>query len=220
MTSLAARRMKRLLIAAAQFCLFQAAWFACVLGAAHGQALWGVAAIVLVVLVNLVLSDRRAEALTLTALAVLIGLAWDTWMLRQGWVRYAAPGPLPQWAPGWILALWALFATLLTGPLSWLHGRPLVAAALGAVGGPMSYLAAVRLGAGQFPDVPLAMAVLAVGWGVMTPMLTEAARLLGSRRSAQRRSSERLSTPALPAGEKDSDVALEASKVDGLPPVC
>lgn len=182
-------RPKRLLIALAQFCVFQAAWFACVLGAAHGQAMWGVAAVAGVVLVNVVLSDRRAEVLMLTALAVLIGLAWDTWMLRAGWVRYAAPGPLPQWAPVWILALWALFATLLRGPLSWLHGRPRVAAALGAVGGPMSYLAAVRLGAGQFSDTPLAMAVLAVGWAVMTPMLTEAARLLGSRRSAQRRSS-------------------------------
>lgn len=182
MTPPAARRTKRLLIAVAQFGLFQAAWFACVLGAAHGRAMWGVAAVASVVLANLLLSDRRTEELMLTALAVLIGLAWDTWMLREGWVRYAAPGPLPQWAPVWILALWALFATLLSGPLSWLHGRPLVAAALGAVGGPMSYLAAVRLGAGQFPDAPAALTALAIGWALMTPMMTETARVLGSRR--------------------------------------
>jgi len=170
----------RVLLGAAQFLLFQAAWFACVLGAAHGRVALGVAAVAVAVIVNLGLSDRRRADLALTALAILIGLAWDTWMLRGGWVLYASPGPVASWAPAWILALWALFATLLRGPLSWLHARPLLAAVMGAVGGPLSYLAAVRLGAGHFPDAAYALSVLALGWALITPLLIEAARLLSS----------------------------------------
>lgn len=169
---------KPLLLGIAQFCLFQAAWFACVLGAAHDRVGPGVLAVGAAVLANWCLSDRRGVEMALTAQAVLLGLAWDTWMLREGWVHYASPGPCARWAPVWILALWALFATLLRGPLSWLHGRPLRAAALGAVGGPLSYLAAVRMGAGTFPDPAAALAVLAAGWALITPVLVESARCI------------------------------------------
>jgi hypothetical protein len=169
---------KPLLIGIVQFCLFQAAWFACVYGAAHHRVAPGVLAVGATLLVNWGLSGRRGVDIALAAEAVLMGLAWDTWMLRGGWVHYASQGPLALWAPVWILALWALFAALLRGPLSWLHGRPLRAAAVGAAAGPLSYLAAVRLGAGSFPDSVEALAVLAAGWAVMTPVLTESARCM------------------------------------------
>ena len=168
----------------AWFALFQAAWFACVLGAAHGRSGWGVLAVAAVVALTWAASNARGDELRLTALALLMGLVWDTALLQLGLLAYASPGPLPALAPPWILALWALFATLLRGPLTWLQGRPLLAAALGAAGGPLSYLAAVRLGAGAFPDDARALLVLAVGWGVMTPALTEAARHLERRRRA------------------------------------
>ncbi len=174
----------QLLRGLAWFALFQAAWFACVLGAAHGRSGWGVLAVAAVVALTWAASNARADELRLTALALLMGLAWDTALLQLGLLAYASPGPLPSLAPLWILALWALFATLLRGPLAWLQGRPLLAAALGAVGGPLSYLAAVRLGAGSFPDGSRALLVLALGWSVMTPALTEAARHLERRRGA------------------------------------
>jgi len=170
-----------------QFALFQAAWFACVLSAAHGRAELGVLAVSIQVLITWWLSPARSMELKVTLLAILVGLVWDTAMLQAGWVRYASPGPLPHVAPVWILALWALFATLLCGPLAWLHGRPWLAAALGAVGGPMSYLAAVRLGAGSFGEPVTAMVVLALGWAVMTPVLTSAASRLGQPLADQRK---------------------------------
>ena len=169
--------------AAAQFALFQGAWFACVMGATHGRPGWGIAAVGAVVALNWAWSDARRVEVHLTLLAILLGAVWDTGMLRSGVLSYASPGPMPTIAPLWILALWALFATLLRGPLAWLHGRPLLAALLGGVGGPLSYLAAVRLGAGGFPDVTRAMVVLAVGWAVMTPALTETARWLNRQRA-------------------------------------
>lgn len=174
----------RRLLPFAQFAFTQAAWFACVLGAARGQPGWGIAVAAVVVVLNFLVSDRRRADAALLLLALAIGLAWDTLLLRLQVVVYAAPGPLAGWAPGWILALWALFAVLVRQPMAWLHGRPLLAAALGAVGGPLSYASAVALGAGTLPDRPMALVVLAVGWAAITPVLTEAARALSARATA------------------------------------
>jgi hypothetical protein len=160
------------------FLVFQGAWFACVLGAAWGRPDLGVTIALLVCGAHLALSAGRRNDLVLACAALALGLIWDTAMLRFGVVGYAAPGPVPGWAPGWILALWLLFATLLRGPLRWLHGRTLLAALLGGVGGPLSYLGAVRLGAGSFRNVEEAMLVLGLGWAVMTPLLIELARRL------------------------------------------
>jgi hypothetical protein len=162
----------------ANLAAFQAAWFACVMLAGRGQALAATAAALAAVVLHFAWSDaRRADAgITLAALA--LGVAFDSALALAGIVDYAAASPVVAAAPLWILALWALFATTLRQPLRWLHGRPLLAALFGGVGGPFSYEAAARLGACSFPDRPLALAVLAVGWAVVTPLLVELARRL------------------------------------------
>lgn len=176
--------MRRTLGWVLSFLAFQGAWFACVMSAARGQPGAGVAAVLLVCAVQLALSPARREDLVLAGTALVLGLFWDTAMLRGGVVEYASPGPVPGWAPVWILALWLLFATLLRGPLQWLHGRWLLSALLGGVGGALSYLGAVRLGAGHIANLWQAMGVLGLGWGVMTPLLIELARRLEARRPA------------------------------------
>ena len=154
---------------------FQGAWFACVLGAANGWPWAGAAVAAGVAALGIALSTRPASDALLVAVAVLVGLAWDSAMLQLGWIAYAEPGPLPMLAPAWILALWALFAVTLRDPLRALHGRPWLAALLGAVGGPLSYAAAERLGACRFVD-PAAPVALALGWAVITPLLLALAR--------------------------------------------
>jgi hypothetical protein len=175
---------QRPLLLALNLLAFQLAWFACVLGAAHGMPGVGIAAVAAAVGLQLVVSDARGRDAALVLLALAIGLAWDTALARTAIVEYASPGAIPGWAPGWILALWALFATTLRGPLRWLHGRWWLAALFGGVGGAMSYWGAVRLGAGRFPDFTVAMTVLAVGWAVITPCLTELARHLDAGKGA------------------------------------
>ncbi len=96
---------KRWLLLAGQFVAFQAAWFACVVGAARGEAMLGSVVAVGVVALCCILSQRRAVDGALVLLALVIGLAWDTLLLRLQIVVYASPGPLPDWAPVWILAL-------------------------------------------------------------------------------------------------------------------
>jgi hypothetical protein len=160
------------------FVVFQAAWFACVIGAARGHAALGVAAVAAAVALALAASDRRGADGRLIAAALVLGFGWDSALARTGLVEYAAAWPAGGFAPAWILALWALFAVVLREPPRWLHGRPLLAGAFGAGGGPLSYAAAERLGACRFADAPLAMAVLALGWAVMTPLLIALARRL------------------------------------------
>jgi hypothetical protein len=160
----------------------QVAWFACVVGAARGQPLAGIAAAVAAIALHGALTDWRGTDALLVGAALALGLAWDTALLRTGLVVYASPGPLAQFAPAWILALWALFGTMLREPLRWLRGRRLLAAVVGGAGGALSYASAARLGACAFPDNGTALLALAAGWSVIVPVLGEAARRLDAQR--------------------------------------
>jgi Protein of unknown function (DUF2878) len=157
---------------------FEAAWFACVLGAAHGRPGAGVAVAAAVIGIYLTLSAQPARDALLVAIATAIGLVWDSLMIRLGWIEYAAPGSLPALAPAWILALWALLAITLRVPLRWLHTRLALAALLGAVGGPLSYLAAERLGACRLVQPSAALTALTLAWAAVTPLLLVLARRL------------------------------------------
>jgi len=165
--------------------VFQGAWFICIVSAAREVPGIGVAAVAAAVLLHCAMSPARGQELVLIALAMIVGLCWDTTLGRAGIVLYASPGPWPGWAPPWILSLWALFATALREPLRWLHGRWLLAAALGGAGGAASYASAQRLGACRLPDETFALLVLALGWAVITPVLTEFAAWLDRRAPAQ-----------------------------------
>lgn len=164
-----------------QFVAFQAAWFACVLGAARGTPWIGMAAVALVWGSQIAFSPARCQDIILALTAAALGLLWDTAMLRTGVVVYASPGPVSDWAPGWIWALWILLSTILREPLRWLHGRSLLSALVGGVGGALSYWSAVRLGAGTFDNLSRALLVLGAGWAIITPALTEFARWLAAR---------------------------------------
>ena len=157
---------------------FQASWFACVIFAGRDEAVFATLAGLAAVALHFAWSMRRGIDATLVAVALAIGLVWDSLLARSGIVDYAAAGPLEGWAPAWILAMWALFAITLREPLRWLHGRPALAALFGGIGGPLSYAAAAGFGACHFADRTLAMVVLGFGWAAITPALVELARHL------------------------------------------
>jgi Protein of unknown function (DUF2878) len=158
------------------FIAFQIGWLACVIGAAWGRPWTGTAIAAAVVALHLWRVARPARELKLIAAALAIGLAWDSLLVNVDLVTFESGFPLTYAAPQWILALWALFATTLNVSLRWLHGRWVVAALLGAAAGPLSYWAGMRLGALVLPDILPALLTLAVGWGVMTPLLLVLAR--------------------------------------------
>jgi hypothetical protein len=153
------------------FVLFQAGWFACVLLAAHGRAGLAVLAVAAVVAVHLALSARPLRALLVLFSVTLIGLVWDSVVMDTGAQHYLSGQFLPGLAPGWIIAMWTLFGTLLGHSLRWLRGRPLLAAVFGLIGGPLAYAGGARLGAVTLSDPLLAAVLEGAGWAVLTPLL-------------------------------------------------
>lgn len=163
---------------------FQAGWFACVLGAAHGHELWGIAIAAVIVAWHFASATRPRAEIMLVAIAAAVGIAWESLLVALGWIEYPARSLAIGLAPAWMVALWALFATTLNVSLSWLKPRLALAAALGAISGPAAYYGGDRLGALVLAYPVHALAALAIGWGMLTPVLLVAARRLNGFESA------------------------------------
>ena len=164
---------------------FQIGWFACVLGAAHGWLWAGPVVVAAAVGLHLVLAAHPVEELKIVAVALLIGAAWESLLLALELVRYPSGLLSAHLPPLWMLALWAVFATTINVSLGWLKQRLLLAGLLGALSGPLSYWAGARLGALELVSPVVALAVLAVGWGLITPFLLSLARRFGYARPAR-----------------------------------
>ena len=151
---------------------FQLVWVACVAGAARGWWWAGPLALAIFAIVELQGSRAPRIDVTMMAGAAVLGFALDTLWLRYGLLRFATPLPSSLLAPVWIVALWMAFALTLNQSLAGLRPRPVLAAAFGAIGGPLSYAAAERLGAVTLIEPRwTTLAVLAFAWGLLTPLL-------------------------------------------------
>lgn len=158
------------------FILFQAAWFACVLGAAHGMAWLGVITTILIVAWHLKQAQQAEPEVILLIITLMIGAVFDQLMLSTQLVSYQAHGWSDALTPAWILALWAGFVTALNVSLRWMQGKWLVAVLFGAFGGPLAYMGAERLGAVTLNANPQSFLALSFGWAVITPTLLLLAR--------------------------------------------
>jgi hypothetical protein len=164
------------------FVAFQACWFACVLGASNGLPWLGLVAVAIALFLHLKMSGNARREGRLILVAVAMGLVFDSLLLSSGWLNYPNGMLLPGMAPYWILAMWALFATTLNVSMSWIKTSLVLAAVMGAVFGPLSYMAGQRLGGLQFIDQASGLMALAVIWAIAMPLLVVAARRLDGRR--------------------------------------
>lgn len=155
----------------ANLVLSQLAWFAVVLGAAHGRPLAGTLCAIAVIGWHLWVVQRPGRELRLVLLTCLVGAVAETVVVALGHVAYPSGQPLAQWPPYWMVALWGLFAIALNVNLRWLRGRLWLAACLGAAGGPAAFSAGVRLGGAQFLQAAPALATLALLWALALPLL-------------------------------------------------
>jgi hypothetical protein len=165
------RALRSRLQLAVNFAAFQCGWFACVLGAANGWPWAGTTIAIGIVALHSGFAARPMEELKLAASAVALGVVCDSVLVSSGWIGFKGGQMMSGLAPGWILALWALFATTLNASLRWLKGRPVLAVSLGAVVGPLSYVAGVKLGAVALVEPASGYAALVVEWAVAMPVL-------------------------------------------------
>lgn len=156
---------------------YQLAWFGVVICAARGQPWLSVALAAAFAAVQWYASKQQASDARLLASALACAIVLDGSLAASGLLQYASPQPALL-APAWILALWAAFAMTLNHSMTFLRGRPLLAAAFGAVGGPVAYLGAARgFDAVVFPDPAWpALLGLALGWGLAMPALAVLAK--------------------------------------------
>jgi len=164
------------LMSLVNFAAFQAGWFSCVLGAAHGLPWIGPIVVAAIVLLHLALAGAPMLEVRLLGYALMLGLLFESLLATTGSVHYASGNLVRGMAPPWILAMWVLFATTLNVSLAWLKDNLLLASGLGALLGPLSYLAGAQLGGVELVHRAAAPAFLAVGWALMMPLLLWLAR--------------------------------------------
>lgn len=174
--------MVRLLI---NLVFFKAGWFTCVLGAAHGLPLLGPAVVAIVVAFHLIRAEFRAREAVLIALVGVTGTVVDSLQMRAGSMNFAPEGTSQVLIPLWMIALWLNFAPLLNVSLRWLHGRYVLCALFGAVGGPLSYYAGASIGALSLNENTLqALILIGVEWAVSLPTIIWFAQTLSAPRPA------------------------------------
>lgn len=166
------------------FILFQASWFAAILGGAAGWAVAGAVPGVLTAVVHLGFfkGARLREAGVILAVT-LLGLLIETGFMAGGVITYAGTVSGQILPPVWILAMWLAFGTLPNASLNWLSGRWKLQVFLGAVLGPLSYLGGARLGAATLPDPAISsLAAIGLGWALAMPVIFLLAETINGRR--------------------------------------
>ena len=160
---------------------FGIGWFACAVGAANGTPSYGVAVAAMLLALNiLVAEDALHEARVIVTVGA-IGFAIDTMLAWTGILVFDPRTSNPSWlCPIWLVAIWMMFGSTLTASLAWLALRTAIAAIVGAIVGPLSYLAAAKMGALAIPGrVAPRVAILAIVWAVVLPGLLRFANRRG-----------------------------------------
>lgn len=161
---------------------FVLGWLACVGGAARGLAWAGPAAAAVLVGLHLAVTRDPARELRRLAAVGAFGAALESVAVSLGLYGYAGGWGIWWLAPAWIVALWVMLAATFESSLAWLDGRPRLTALIGALGGPLSFSAGVRMGAAGFVASPLlSLAALSALWAAALPLALAVSRTSGEK---------------------------------------
>ncbi len=157
---------------------FQLGWFACVLSAANNQPVAGIMIAYMIVAIHLYLAKNKTQTIILLLSVTLLGSLWDSLLSSQNVLVFNTGIIATFLAPYWIITMWTLFATTLNVSFRWLYGHYWYAMIIGAISGPLTYLAGAALGAVVIPQPLTAIIILAIGWSVILPVTIKMAELL------------------------------------------
>ena len=155
------------------YVFFYAGWCACAFGAGNEAPLLGPVVVAVLLTAHLFLIENRRSEIRLIIAVGLFGSIVESILKAIGFLNYAGSFHSVAWlAPLWITALWMLLASTMNFSFYWLNNRYGLAATLGAIGGPFSYVAGARIGAIGFPhNLRITIIVLALIWGAALPLL-------------------------------------------------
>lgn len=148
------------------FVVFQVGWIVAVWGAARGYPLAGVVyALGFVIAHHWRMDDGRVSELLFVASSALLGYIVDSALVLTDVIVFPAHAQLGWPTTLWMVCLWVMFSMTLRYSLGWLRGRYLLAALLGALGGPLAYWAGSRLGAIELEGYG-ALLEIGAAWGL------------------------------------------------------
>ena len=164
------------------FVMFQICWLANCVGAGFGWPFFGPLVTALWIALHLsALGDRWVSEGWILLAAAIFGYAADSLLVLSGLIAFPVHAQLGGPSPLWMVALWVGFAANLRHALRWLGGRYVLAALLGAIGGPLAYRAGDALGAIQIPDPLSGLTAVSLEWLLAMPLLLGLIALFKSR---------------------------------------
>ena len=140
------------------FVLFNALWLSAVSGRENYIVLSGV--LLALQFFYSIAVARVSWTLILRLFAV--GLLLEAIVISLGVIDFAG-----GYFPLWLVMLWLGFSSMAPVALDWLAPKPIVAVLLGAISGPLSYVAGIKLNAATVDSIPIVIACYAAVWGLM-----------------------------------------------------
>lgn len=153
------------------FVLLQTLWFALVVGVAYQHIWLGVGFFILFAIWQLHPVNRKPSDLKLAISLAVLGLLLDSLWLKLGLISYEMQWPFSFVAPVWIMMLWFAFGLTINHSLAWIFDYKIAGVLMGAIGGPVSYLAAEKFGAVTLNNPVSAFAALAFGWTLVMVLI-------------------------------------------------
>jgi hypothetical protein len=146
------------------FVLFQMLWVACVLGAAN-QIIWPAIVLVLTMLVTFSLPAFKVKNdIFLVIICLILGFILDSSLAYFNFIDYLFDYGYSSIAPLWILFLWIGFGLTLNHSMAWLFKNIKMGYLLMALGPPLSYISADRLGAVTISNMVLTSLIVSLSW--------------------------------------------------------
>jgi hypothetical protein len=148
---------------------FQGVWLVCAIGAASGSGAPGISAALMFTAAMIAWSPQPGRDARLVAVSGVAGFLIESALVIAGFIRFSAHWPIETMAPAWMVALWIAFGASLSSFADKLGAHRLkIAATLGAVAGPLAYLAAARLGALQLVgSVTVSILAISAVWAAV-----------------------------------------------------
>ena len=152
---------------------FQLSWWGCVLGVKSGIVYLGPVLMSIFLILHFYFYTSNYTEIRLIILFGIIGTMIDTSMAYCNILNYNGTyTPTTFIAPLWITSMWCGFSATVNHSLAWLKNRYFASMLLGAVSGPLSYLAGVKFGAIEFSTLPvIAIGVVALFYAVTIPLI-------------------------------------------------
>ena len=149
---------------------FQASWWSCVLGVKYGWPYFGPLIMAIFLLAHYSFFKVSLSEINFIVIAGFVGTIVDTIFLQSTLITYYGL-TFSSIAPFWIIAMWLGFAATINHSLAWINGRWLISFIMGAVFGPLSYLAGIKFDALYFEQTFSLLLLLSLVWGLIVPAL-------------------------------------------------